>query len=200
MNGKFFDLKKDKQDRMINGALKIFAMQGYQHASTDEIVKEAGISKGLLFHYFGSKLGLYTFIYDYSVKFVGLELRASVDPFTTDLFALMKQLEHGKMQAMKAYPYMQQFLNRAVTEKATEARMATESQRADWEMVCENWYKQIDYSGLPRGVDGDRLRKMLELAIRGLLSDRVWDDSFQPEMLYQEISEVLDMMRYIVYC
>jgi len=44
MNEKFFDLKKEKQDRMINAALKVFAMNGYEHASTDEIVKEAGIS------------------------------------------------------------------------------------------------------------------------------------------------------------
>ena len=52
MNGKFFDLKKDKQDRMISAALKVFAINGYRHASTDDIVKEANISKGLLFHYF----------------------------------------------------------------------------------------------------------------------------------------------------
>ena len=32
MNEKFFDLKKEKQDRMINGALKVFALNGYKHA------------------------------------------------------------------------------------------------------------------------------------------------------------------------
>ena len=57
MHEKFFDLKKEKQDRMINDSLKVFAMNGYAHASTDDIVREAGISKGLLFHYFVSKLG-----------------------------------------------------------------------------------------------------------------------------------------------
>ena len=49
MNSKFFDIKKEKQDRIINAALKIFAMQGYRHGSTDDIVKEAAISKGLLY-------------------------------------------------------------------------------------------------------------------------------------------------------
>ena len=72
MNEKFFDLNKEKQDRMINASLKLFALNGYKHASTDDIVTEAGISKGLLFHYFGSKLGLYTFLYDYSVRFMKL--------------------------------------------------------------------------------------------------------------------------------
>ena len=40
MNEKFFDLKKEKQDRMINAALKVFAINGYQKASTDDIVKD----------------------------------------------------------------------------------------------------------------------------------------------------------------
>ncbi|MBR6395680.1 MAG: helix-turn-helix transcriptional regulator, partial [Lachnospiraceae bacterium] len=59
MNERFFELKKEKQDRMINAALRVFSQYGYRHASTDEIVREAGISKGLLFHYFESKKGLY---------------------------------------------------------------------------------------------------------------------------------------------
>lgn len=199
MNGKFFDLKKDKQDRMINGALKVFAMQGYRHASTDEIVKEAGISKGLLFHYFESKLGLYTFIYDYSVRFVSLELRASVDPLTTELFEWMKQMEQGKMHAMRAYPYMQQFLNRAMTENVSEALLAVEGKRRQLQQTYEQWERQVDMSRLPLGVDGEKLRKMLDLTIKGLMTERLEDRSFQPEMLYEEICGYLDMMKAIVY-
>ena len=86
VNDKFFDLKKEKQDRMINAALKVFATQGYRHGSTDDIVREAGVSKGLLFHYFGSKVGVYRFIYDYSVKYMMLELRSTVDTKEKDLF------------------------------------------------------------------------------------------------------------------
>ncbi len=59
MNAKFFDVKKAKQDAIINAALKSFALNGYKKTSTDVIVREAGISKGLLFHYFISKQGLY---------------------------------------------------------------------------------------------------------------------------------------------
>ena len=39
MNEKFFDLAREKQDRMINGAIEIFAKNGYKHASTDDMVK-----------------------------------------------------------------------------------------------------------------------------------------------------------------
>ena len=73
MNEKFFDLSMEKQDKIMNAALKVFTKNRYKHASTDVIIKEAGISKGLLFHYFTSKAGLYSFLYAYCVKYVQME-------------------------------------------------------------------------------------------------------------------------------
>ena len=198
MNGKFFDLKKEKQDRMINAALKVCAMQGYRHASTDTIVQEAGISKGLLFHYFESKLGVYTFVYDYSVRFMTLELKAAVDPGETDLFDLMKQVEMARMQAMKGYPYMQQFLNRCMAENVSEALLAIEEKRDALTKLYERIYSQADLSRLSGGVDGEKLHKMLDLTIKGLMSEHFQEGSFQPEMMFEEISEYLDMMKAIV--
>ena len=99
MNARFFDLKKEKQDRIINAALKVFALHGYRHASTDDIVREASISKGLLFHYFESKLGVYAFVYEYSVRYMILEIKACVDRNERDLFELMKQTECARMHA-----------------------------------------------------------------------------------------------------
>ena len=40
---------------------------------------------------------------------------------------------------------------------------------------------------------------MLDFTIKGLLAERFQDASFQPEMLYQEICQYVDMMRQIVY-
>jgi len=199
MNGKFFDLKKEKQDRMINGALKVFAGQGYRHASTDDIVREAGISKGLLFHYFGSKLGVYTFVYDYSVRYMTLELGSCVDNKCTELFAVMKQVEAARMHAMRGYPYMQQFLSRSMTEDVNEALLAIEEKRDLLTDTYDYIWSRVDYSTLPENVDGEMLRKMLDFSIKGLMAERLQDASFQPEMLYEEITEYLDMMKRIVY-
>ena len=199
MNSKFFDLKKEKQDRMINAALKVFALQGYRHASTDDMVREAAISKGLLFHYFESKLGVYQFIYDYSVRYINLELRSTVDASERDLFQVIKQAECARMHAMRGYPYMQQFLNRAMYEDVSEALLAVEEKRAVLEEVYDGLDRQIDYSLLPAGVDGEKLRKMLDFTIKGLMTERFQDASFQPEMLYQEICSYVDMVRQLVY-
>lgn len=198
MNDKFFDLKKDKQDRMINGALKVFAMQGYKHASTDDIVKEAGVSKGLLFHYFESKLGVYEFVYEYSVRYMVLELSTSVSKEESNLFEVMKQMEFARMNVAKGYPYMQQFLNRSMTEDVGEALLATESKRAILEAEYERLDAQIRYIGFPAGVDGRKLHKMLDFTIKGLMTERFMEDAFHPEMLYKEIAEYLDMMKLLV--
>lgn len=199
MNGKFFDLKKEKQDRMINGALKVFALQGYRHASTDDIVREAGISKGLLFHYFGSKIGVYTFIYDYSVRFMTLELGA-VPAAETDLFSIVKHVEAARMRAMKAYPYMQQFLNRSMLEDVSEALLATEDKKNTLEEFYERIYSRADFSEFPETVQGEKLLKMIDFTVKGLMTQRFLEASFQPEMLYEEICTYLDMLRAIVYC
>ena len=199
MNNKFFALKKEKQARMINAALKVFALQGYRHASTDDIVKEAAISKGLLFHYFGSKLGVYDFIYDYSVRYMNLELKSNVDPKEKDLFVLLKQTEAAHMHAMRGYPYMQQFLNRSMSEDVSEALLAIEGKRNVLVDTYNAINEQMDFSTLPAGTDGVKLRKMLDFTIKGLMTERFQDASFQPDMLYEEICSYLDMVKQLIH-
>ena len=199
MNEKFFDLKKEKQDRMINAALKVFAVNGYKHASTDDIVSEAGISKGLLFHYFGSKLGLYTFVHDYSVRFMKLELTTGVSSTTKDYFGIRKQIEFAKMQVLKNYPYMQQFLDRCAAENVSEALMAIENQRDVIRDVYASLKNQTDHTLFADNVSFEKLDAMLDYTITGLMCTRFGDESFHPEMLYEETVSYLDMMKKISY-
>lgn len=198
MNSKFFDLPKEKQDRMMNAALKVFALQGYRHACTDDIVREASISKGLLFHYFGSKLGVYTFVYDYSVRYMTLELRTTVHSREHNLFEVLKQIEEARTHAMRNYPYMQMFLKRCQIEDVKEALLAVEERKAALQEQYDSIMQQVDYTSLPATVDGSRLRKMLEFTIQGLMNERFREDTFQPDMLYEEVVKYLDMMKGIV--
>lgn len=194
MNGKFFDLKKEKQDRMINAALKIFALHGYRHASTDDIVREASISKGLLFHYFESKLGVYHFVYDYSVRYMSLELKSAVNPKEKNLFEILRQMEYGKMMAMRGYPYMQQFLNEAMHENVSEALLSIEEKRNDLSALYEQLLSQADTSLLPDALDSAKLVRMLDYTSRGLMASHFQDASFQTEMLYNETTDYIDLL------
>lgn len=195
MNSKFFDLAKEKQDRMINAALKVFAENGYKGASTDDIVKEAGISKGLLFHYFTNKIGLYSFVYDYSTRYMKLEMTTAVNAKETDFFEIYKQTENAKLQILKNYPYMQEFLNRAMYEDVSEALLAIEDKRNMLTEFYETIRGQIDFSVFKPEVEIDKLVKMLDLTIQGLMTEHFREGSFHPEMLYDEVIGYLEMVK-----
>ena len=199
MNEKFFDLKKEKQDRMINAALKVFAIKGYKHASTDDIVVVAGISKGLLFHYFGSKLGLYTFLYDYSTRFMKLELTTGVLSSADDYFEIRKQMEFAKMQVLRNYPYMQRFLESCAAENVSEALVATEKQRSVLSDIYAVLKNQADRSRFLPDVSFEKLDAMLDYTISGLMNTHFREASFQPEMLYEEIVSYFSMMKKLSY-
>jgi len=199
MNEKFFDLKKEKQDRMINAALKVFSMNGYEHASTDDIVKEAGISKGLLFHYFISKLGLYSFVYDYSVRYMMLELSTGVSKQETDFFSLLEQIKLTQLQVMKNYPYMLHFLNKCCDENVNEALMETEEKRN----ILPEQYTEIMLRAkddrFKQEVDVDKLTKMIEYTTNGLMAEHFKNDSFQPEIYHQEMMQYLNQIKKMAY-
>ena len=195
MNDKFFDLKQEKQDRMINGALKVFSRSGHRHASTDDIVKEAGISKGLLFHYFESKLGLYTFLFDYSTRFMLLEFSREVDRSETDFFELTRQMERARMQVMKLYPYMQRFLNLGMKEEHPEAVAETEEKRTDYREKMRAYNMQADYSIFAGVGDSDRIIRLVRYTIDGLTEEMTGRYDFTPEKLYREICEYIDILR-----
>jgi AcrR family transcriptional regulator len=51
--------RAEREQQMLEAADRVFARRGYQAASMDEIAAEVGITKPMLYAYFGSKEGLY---------------------------------------------------------------------------------------------------------------------------------------------
>lgn len=49
--------------RLLSAATKLFAQQGFDRTSVQEIVSAAGVTKGAMYHYFGSKDDLLSEIY-----------------------------------------------------------------------------------------------------------------------------------------
>ena len=199
MNEKFFDLKKEKQDRMINAALKIFAMNGYAHASTDDMVREAGISKGLLFHYFGSKAVIYSFVYDYSVRYMTLELSTGISKEETDYFGLLGQIKAAQLQVLRNYPYMQQFLNKSSSEDVKEALMETEEKRNLLPLRYLEIMEQADLNKFKTDVDVEKLSRMIDFTLNGIMTKQFQDGTFQAELYYEESRQYLDMIKKLAY-
>ena len=199
MNEKFFDLNKEKQDRMINAALKVFALEGYLHGSTDDIVRDAGISKGLLFHYFGSKLGLYSFLYDYSVRFFMLEVDSEINRNESDFFELYSQFVHAQANSMRQYPYLQLFLHSAETETDQEATAAIMERKAVLHNMYAGIMKKGDISRFVEGADYEKIGHLLDYMIWGILSDKKAEREVLPNCFPEEAMRYIEMMRKLTY-
>jgi len=194
MNDKFFDLAREKQDRMINGAVEVFAKNGYKHASTDDMVKTVGVSKGLWFHYFGSKEGIYVFVYDYCVKYMLLELSTIVDENETNYFDLMLQIAKTKVKVGQTYPYLTIFLEEAAHEPEQALVAKTAASRQIYEERLDAYLKPAEIVNVPDKGRRERIKKMLEYSISGIIRDKT-AQAADADVIFREIKAYIDLMR-----
>ncbi|MDQ3936229.1 MAG: TetR/AcrR family transcriptional regulator [Actinomycetota bacterium] len=50
--------------QLVEAARRLFAADGYEATSLDDVVAEAGVTKGALYHHFGSKRDLFRAVYE----------------------------------------------------------------------------------------------------------------------------------------
>jgi len=62
------DITSDKVKRIVNASFEVFVKNDFEKASTNSIVKLAGVSRGLLYHYFKDKQDLFDFILEFSIE------------------------------------------------------------------------------------------------------------------------------------
>ncbi len=118
MNSTFEALSPAKKQRIINAALEEFGKHGYDKASTNNIVKNANISKGLLFHYFTNKKTLYNYLSNWSFEIIINALDCQIDWSEPDLFKRLKQVWLIKSEILLDYPYLAKFGETLLAEKA----------------------------------------------------------------------------------
>lgn len=94
----FLKIDITKQKRVLAAALEVFSREGYLRANTNEIAALAEISKGLLFHYFGSKKNLYLFLLDETVKQMSERLMHIHLPSQAELFELLRVISVEKLR------------------------------------------------------------------------------------------------------
>lgn len=116
MYSKFLQLEPEKQTRIINAAIKVFSEKRYKDASTDEIVKEAGISKGSLFHYFQNKKDLYHFLYNHVCEILVDEFYGIINLSDRDFLQRWRQVLKIKLGLLKKYPDITNFIKNLQNE------------------------------------------------------------------------------------
>lgn len=166
---KFRNLETEKQGRILNAAIKEFAYKGYDLASTNEIVKEAGISKGLLFHYFKNKQQLYLFVFDYCAEKSVRELYDHVDFEQTDIFARVRDIMKFKLVLLSKYPDMMEFLKTArVDSSAMNKEYVADRIKEMSEAGYAKLFDGIDISRFKVGVDLEKAMNIIMWTFDGL--------------------------------
>lgn len=165
---KFLNCEPDKQERILNAAIKEFAQKGFEKASTNEIVKDANISKGLLFHYFNNKKDLYFFLYDYSLNIFMNDFFGKIDLKEKDVFNRLRQMATLKLELIQKYPEMFKFILVANLEEAAEVK--NELGQRNRNTLSQSYQKMFDGINLSlfrEGIDIQRAIQILIWTIEG---------------------------------
>lgn len=108
------DYNDEKKEKIFAAAVKEFSENGYDKASTNSIIKEAGVSKGLLFHYFVSKKKLYWLTIERSMQIYLSYFDQNLKKMSDDIFERIVEINLVKMQLALEYPLMQKLLTEAL--------------------------------------------------------------------------------------
>ncbi|MCL2059280.1 MAG: TetR/AcrR family transcriptional regulator [Oscillospiraceae bacterium] len=107
---KFMGLPAEKRKNIIDAALATFGKMGYKKASINDIATTAGISKGLVFHYFGNKKALYLYLMEFTGDIVMGEMNRRFDKNIPDFFDRIRLATEIKMSLLEKYPAILKFM------------------------------------------------------------------------------------------
>ncbi|GKV57968.1 TetR family transcriptional regulator [Sporosarcina sp. NCCP-2222] len=106
-----WDIDIEKRKKIMNASLEEFASHGFSNASTNRIIKRAGISKGLLFYYFQNKQQLFYFLLEFAIDYVMDHYVKKIDIDIRDFFERYKQQRSLKHAIYQENPYLFSFLS-----------------------------------------------------------------------------------------
>ena len=206
---KFLTLDEEKRERILSAAMTEF-LNGYKKASTDNIVREAGISKGLLFHYFGTKEKLYNFTIDYAIDTVKKEYLDLVNIHQPDILDSIWQSSLLKKDLSQRFPAIFDFLTKAYVEEKTENGMVEGNLARFTSMsssVIEGIYAHADTSLFRDDIDKQAAMNIIGWAMSGYAHAKVMEAGDNPgasarenyDKYLEEFQTILAVLRQCFY-
>lgn len=208
MHTNFDKLPEGKKFKILQACVDEFAEHGYREASTNKIVKKAGISKGILFHYFGSKRNLYLYILEYAVRQFIEALYPELDNLPSDIFDRLMELSIKKIKVSYENSKIFKIIMFAYLDTPLDIKK-------DIEKVYTKLYSQfipkllegIDTSKFRKGIDAQKVMKVIMISLDGLSNKYINElKKAGPENnlnkmkeVVDEIKEYLEMLKYGVY-
>lgn len=166
---KFENLTDEKKKRIIDVCIEEFSQNGYKNASTNNIVKKAEISKGILFYYFGNKKSLYLYVCDYVINFLCEEFFKHLNELPADVFERIMQIGIIKLRMAYEYPLEYRFALDALTHPDDDLKQDVQS-RYD-KLLRESMpliFKDIDTSSFRGDIDRNKAMEIVMFTVDGL--------------------------------
>ena len=142
----FHALEPEKQQRILHAAMAEFIAQGFARASTNAIVQAAGIGKGMLFYYFGSKDELFDFLCEYAMEEPSMFLRRLTFD-NGDFLDRFRVVSEEKQRALAEHPLLLRFFESLYrAENAAKLEKFAEQLKLMRDEMHQKLYDGLDYS------------------------------------------------------
>ncbi|MDN6293915.1 MAG: TetR/AcrR family transcriptional regulator [Alkalibacterium sp.] len=146
------NLDEEKKTNIINSAMKEFSKHSFQNASTNTIVKDAGISKGALYHYFGTKKKLYEYLEYYVIQIISEKIVKELNWEQKDIFIRIKEISLIKFKLFQELPYLSDF-SLKVFENKTAEEIIQKHPNFPLALYSQIYTQNIDYSLFKESVN-----------------------------------------------
>lgn len=200
-------LSEEKKEQILEAALGEFSQKGYAKASTNSIIQTAGVSKGLLFHYFGSKKLLYLSTLDRCIDYYETYFDQRIRQMPKDVIQRVIEINLIKLEIFKQRPWYHNLLLNAFLEPpeelSQEINLRQQKLSAKYMPLV---IQDIDKSIFRRGIDPDRATELV-LAITDSLSQKyikMFRETRDPNNIdltafVRELDLYLGMVKYGIY-
>jgi len=200
---KFKLIETKKKERLINCAFEEFGTNTFDKASTNKIVKNANVSRGLLYHYFENKQDLYDCLKTFAYEEMLEALQTQLNWEDSDILLRIKQIVLIKMEVAKRYPAMLQFLTRMSENMSFEEvkQLTQDFAPGFYEQI---YTKNIDFSLFKDDVDMARAIKVIMWTIEKFseeFQNRLKTENFDMELdiFLNEFNEYIELFRTTFY-
>ena len=122
---------KEKQQKILEAALKLFSERGFQGTSTAEIAKTAGVATGTLFHYFNTKEELINCLYLHIKKNMINEVTGDYDEnrtFKDNLKDLWLKFTHYGLNESEKFKFILTFHCSPYITSLTKEQLDTQTE------------------------------------------------------------------------
>lgn len=199
---KFLSLLPEKQKAIVDAALAAFGTGGYKKTAINDIAVAAGVSKALVFHYFGTKKALYLYLMEVCGRTLIQEENEKLDKSVTDFFDRILLAADIKISMMRKHPAILFFLNSAYFE--TDAEVRGDLQAFFTSDEGENFRQRLVFDGMDaskfkEGVDPKLVLKMLTWIGYGYMNASPLKAHTDLDAIYKEFEACVHLLKNNLY-